>query len=170
MKKAEILKLLKEANLTVEDLLQEENIYSCADCKQSFSSETKKRKCPHCKSKNISGQTKITQQVAVKNEPDFIHQTGGLKNIQSGKKQARTEAFQPKRTKHLKLGGSKEDTLEFDAKVKFTKTPRIRPPFKPTKIKCSTCNEVKEINPANLLGKDRDTWECQECLIKRIKR
>lgn len=173
MKKAEILKLLQEANLTVEDLLQEENIYHCSDCKHEFSATTKKRKCPNCKSTNISiVNQKITKQTTKpKTEPDFIIQTGGIKNAKSdGKKQTRTEAFQPKKIKHLKLSGAKDDTVEFDSKVKFNKTPRIRAPFKPTKIKCYNCKEVKEINPANLLGKDRDTWECQECLIKKIRR
>lgn len=197
MNKEELLKLLREANITSADLAEIEtelpyvNVstnttrYECHDCKIKFASSTKKRKCPSCKSKNITLEVEeIVELEEKKEEKPYIHKTGinlnknsskgninTSNNEESDKKFTKIEQINLKKLKKIEKvdsGVRLQSDQDFDSKVKFNKTPRDRSQFKLIKIRCNgPCGSIKEVNPAYIQGRSKDVWECDECLLSK---
>lgn len=194
MNKEELLKLLREANITSADLAEIENQtkthrYECNDCKVKFASSTKKRKCPSCKSKNITLEVEeiaeIVELEEKKEEKPYIHKTGinlnknttrgntttNNSNEEEEKKFTRFEEVNLKKLKKIEKvdsGVRLQSDQDFDSKVKFNKTPRDRSQFKLIKIRCNgPCGSIKEVNPAYIQGRSKDVWECDECLLSK---
>lgn len=176
MKKAEILKLLQESGLSIEDLTKPDepeiivHSYQCDKCRIKFQSAKLKRKCPDCKSsqiKIIKEVTSTTQQTQSDPTEAFIHRPGKLiLNDKKGKRPTRVEDVNIQ-TKPIDLNECKEDTVEFDKKVVFTKSQRVRPHFKPLHLECTRCHHTFDVNPATLLGRDKTIWECDHCLLNK---
>lgn len=194
MNKDELLKLLREANITSADLAEIEqetkqsksnnHKYECNDCKVKFASNTKKRKCPSCKSNNLSLlETKTERKKETQTEEkSYIHKTGlNIKNLGQSqessnnndeeKKFTRSEQINLKKLKNIKkidTGVKLKNDQDFDSKVVFNKTPRDRQQFKLIKIRCNgQCGEIKEVNPAYIRGRSKTTWECDKCLLSK---
>src|SRR5687768_10401036 len=127
MKKADLIKLLKEANIQPEDLIKilstdkkDDLKYKCSNCSGQFKSEKRKRKCPTCKSTKIAIVEEKQEEKA-----DYICKTGiNLQNRRSvnedGKIAARSEQVDLNRIKNIKAldkGDYKKDSEEFDKKI-----------------------------------------------------
>ena len=179
MKKSELLKLLKEANVTATDLTELANkiepntnkYFKCNSCNLKFQSIKQVRKCVSCKSKdfkNITEEDFITVEHTNKNTLDKTVHNTKLQQVTQGKRQTRAVPIGQIKTQFFDDGTHHSEDTKFDKQTRNQpKVPRIRARFQLVKIKCATCNTTIEVNPAYITK--NEGWECQLCLLSKIK-
>lgn len=119
--------------------------FKCNDCKYSFESEKKKRKCPKCKSTNI-----INTQTNTK--------TKKTNKTNNKNKTCRREQVKVK-VKPYDSGKFKNETKEFTKKVGFSVCER-REEYEDVEVVCTGCNLTFYVHPIHV----HESFKCDSCI------